>query len=732
MTRQLARRIHTAKALGLLALLPLAAGCGGESGSGGSSLGDGEPTATSALALSRANSCDDLLASIQADAREKVTIQTQQYIAQHVLEETRYGGPTRAAAGSTGMAFGGAPEAGGAASSDASSPQPASPDDYSETNVQVEGVDEADIVKTDGDHVYVLNDDELFVLRSWPPEQTSIESDLTLEGRPTEMFVADGRAVVFSSTSDPRETQDDNGCTPIGGPVGGGAVAPAACYYGGGYTKITVATLDAGEPTVARELWVEGSYRTSRRHTDQVRVVINNHGQFYAWQQPSVYEYLYPEGHTELTKDEARGRIMEWRRDAMASIDETTLDDWLPAMVERVGVEIQKLPPQCDGFYTPKPGRADYGMTQIVGFDMSDGGRMVEQTAIWGRANEVYANHQMMVLAQHDYATSYLAYRQRVDTYSDRTILHQFDLTGSGDAEYRASGPIPGRIEDQFSIDARDGVIRVAATETVRTPWWAQPEDGEWIQAETYNRMMTLEADESGRLAMLDETPKLAEGERIYSARFMGDLGYMVTFRQIDPLFAIDLSDPEAIEVLGELKIPGFSDYMHPLDENHLLTIGYHADQSGRREGLALQIFDVTDPTDPQLEHKHVFSGDQHGSSAANYDHKAFTFYDSRNWLAFPYNAYNGDWSQFRSSLEVFHVDPDQGFDKIGSIDHSGLVEGYCRDDNGNNICRTGRSMRVRRGVFIEDYVYSISYGGVRVNPVDNVNESLATVSFPQ
>jgi beta propeller domain-containing protein len=230
---------------------------------------------------------------------------------------------------------------------------------------------------------------------------------------------------------------------------------------------------------------------------------------------------------------------------------------------------------------------------------------------------------------------------------------------------------------------------------------------------------------EGGRLRVVGSLTGLAPGERIFSARFEGPRGYVVTFRQIDPLFTLDLSDPARPRAVGELKIPGFSTYLHPLDADHLLAIGREVvdrPQGPVVAGLALQVFDVSDLADPRLVHKHVL-GAAGSSSDALYDHKAFNYFAARATLGIPYSDWSGPGRAFRSSLELFRVTTAGGIAPLGSVDHSDLVapgalSGY------------GWTPYVRRSVMIDDFVYSISSGGLKVSAAGDFR-SLAVLPFP-
>ncbi|MDH3843588.1 MAG: beta-propeller domain-containing protein, partial [Myxococcales bacterium] len=205
-------------------------------------------------------------------------------------------------------------------------------------------------------------------------------------------------------------------------------------------------------------------------------------------------------------------------------------------------------------------------------------------------------------------------------------------------------------------------------------------------------------------------------------------------FRQIDPLFAIDLSDPTKPTVLGELKIPGFSDYMHPLGDDHLLTIGRDIDEQTQiNNGTALQIFDVSNPANPVQKFKALVG---QGFSEANRNHKAFNFYADQGILAFPFVSNEGD---FSSTLELWDVSADAGLSRRGSVDHSALVINDCGGwippiDGafvGDAFYRDcGYFPQVSRGVFIDEYIYSISHGGVLVHNVGDLETPVATATY--
>jgi len=680
-------------------------------------------------ALRQATTCEDVLDAVQEDAVAKVELELESFINQEYYN--RWGGP---------VAFGDVLEAdsGGTAgsappTSDAANGAEA-PTGFSDTNRQVGDVDEADIVKVgaEGLKLYVIRGNGFYEFDSWPASQLSKVADLEIEGGAMEMFVEGDRAVVFSNAYGVEALDDGDLCQ---GYYGGGA-EPAlvdidgSYFCGRSFVKITVIDLSSDAPEAIREVYVDGWYTSSRRHGSIVRAVVQS-----SMQRPGTVPYLYDFVYNGDAYPETReAEILlarAWAVKAEEAIRATALKDWVPVWGERVDGEIQEQPVQCSDFYSPAPGLTNYGLTQIVGLDVeSDSDTRI--TSILGQASQVYANGEAMVLTQPDWT-----FFER-GANSDRTAVHRFAVSFEQQrTPYQGSGFIQGTVNDQFSIDERNGIIRIATT---RTTWPNRDTDGVapdvWVPPTTDNLVSTLRLV-GNSLELAGSTPPLAEGERIFSARFIGDLAYIVTFRQVDPLFAIDLSDPDSPKVLGELKIPGFSDYMHPLGNGHLLTIGRDVDEETQRDnGTALQIFDVSDPVNPVAAYKEVLG---EGYSEANHNHKAFNFYADREiagngLLAFPFVSYEGN---FSSTLELWNVSAEDGFEHRGAVDHSDLLLddcggiGYPVDEF---YYQCGYQPQITRGVFISgddrDFIYSISHGGVRVHDVDDLTTPVATATY--
>lgn len=698
------------------------AGFGGMGLGGAGGADGGMPQDSSVAALVKASGCDDLLARIQADALEKLDsqakllrekyrrrLESSDADASVTSSPTVGGGAADAGTVGSGGGGGGRESLGGGAFG-----RP-----HSDTNVQVEGVDEADILETDGEHIYLLHGAELFVLDAWPADETQVQGSTRLEGSPVEMFVADGKAAVFSQLR--LDPERPGSASYVDAGAAGGA--PCRDCSVRRFTKITLLDVAGSpDPRVVRELYFEGRYISARRHEDRVRAVVQ--GGFKA---PDLFD-----AHIEHTDawgdpyalDGIEAQIDAWKQRVAGDIRGTALDDWLAPGLERTGDALEPLDPRCRSFHLPTAGLSDYGMTQVVGLSLDEPDAPLGGAAVLGEVSHVYANSEHLLLAHRDRRWEGWRNWRIGPARSQRTALHLFARNASS-TRYRMSGFVPGHIHDQFSLDERDGFVRVSTTQQQLAHPDAEPGTPESWQLTTTAQVAVL-APHEGELTQIASTP-LVEDERIYATRFMGDRAYVVTFRRVDPLFVVDLSDPAFPELLGELHIPGFSDYVHPLDGDHLLTIGRDVDPAtGRDRGLLLQIFDVSDATDPELAHRHRF--DKSGYSAANTDHRAFTYFDDKDRLAFPFASYG---SRFRSTLEVFRVDVTDGVSLLGSLDHAGFLQGDCAEAYyGHWVC--DYDPRVRRGMFIEDYVYSVSYGGVRVHHVDELEQSVADVPLPR
>ena len=303
----------------------------------------------------------------------------------------------------------------------------------------------------------------------------------------------------------------------------------------------------------------------------------------------------------------------------------------------------------------------------------------------------------------------------------ERTIIHKF-LLDDGEVNYEGNGIAPGTILNQFSMDEYNNYFRIATTigHVSRT-----------LEGASTNNIFIFDKD----LDLVGSVENLAPGERIYSTRFLGNRAYMVTFKKVDPLFVIDLSDPKNPEVLGKLKIPGFSDYLHPYDENHIIGIGKDTVEAEEGnfawyQGLKLAIFDVSDVRNPIQKHVELI-GDRGTDSEALRDHKAFLFDKDRNLLVLPVTLAIINEDQFTDNRPnqqgefvfqgayVYDISLQYGFSLKGRITHFDSVEPFRK--SGSYFYNN--DLAIRRSLYIEDVLYTISNGKIKLNYLDNLEE---------
>jgi uncharacterized secreted protein with C-terminal beta-propeller domain len=365
---------------------------------------------------------------------------------------------------------------------------------------------------------------------------------------------------------------------------------------------------------------------------------------------------------------------------------------------------------QCTSFSAANaPSRL--GFTTISTVDLT--ALETRRNTIVSEASEVYSSTNALYLtALHDWTS----HPSETNVREDHTYIFQFDIASdSRRSIHVASGGVPGHLVNQFSMDEEGGSLRVATTRETRLGWQLMSSS---------NDVYVLQRS-GDRLVRVGEITGLARNERLYAARFEGARGYLVTFLNVDPLFTLDLSDPRHPRVAGELKVPGYSTYLHPIDSTHLLTIGREMSGDGRFfGGLQLQIFDVSDFANPTLQHRLVL-GSQSSSSEAEYDHKAFNYFASRGLLTIPYS----DWSQSRqqgfvSGLAVLRATAATGIVSVGSVDHGDLFQGKTYEID-------GWTPEIRRSVMMEDYVWSLSVAGAKLNDTRNLSRTVQAIAFP-
>lgn len=563
---------------------------------------------------------------------------------------------------------------------------------FSGTNNQVAGVDEADIVKTDGEWVYLVSNGALRIIEAMSPK---IISTTPIAGTVRDLFVEGNRAVVYSA---------------------GSGIARAPCTYGydcvfqGDGTTTTISVFDIADrtkPALVRKLDLSGSLMAARRIGNAVHTVLADGDTpapiWHAWP-PDLERCGVPQA-------TVNARIAQLKKDNEAAI--RARPSALPTITEN-----GKSTRMCQSILRTAA-HDGTAFTSVVSFDMTDDKSAPVTATMQSRPGAVFASDTgLYVSVAHRKSTGrWYSYYPTVDEVSE---IHKFKVGASPkDTKYVGSGTIPGHVLNQFAMDEWYGYLRVATTK------------GRVPDPKVESAVSILSEAPNGALTRIGAVTGIAPGEDIRAVRFDNERGYVVTFKKTDPLFVIDTLKPEQPKILGELKIPGFSTYIHRIDAEHLLSIGFDANDHGSFaffDGVILQLFDVKNPTDPRLLHKEKI-GTRGSSSEAATNHLAFNYLASRGLLAIPMticegggDGTNGDKLAF-SGLLVYDVDVEKGFTKLGGIDH-GTTGVNC------GTWWSNATSQVKRSVFLDDLVYSIADDRVKVQNLQHFGKDIADLAM--
>ncbi len=517
---------------------------------------------------------------------------------------------------------GAAPLAPGAAADDASRAQEAAPDStFSETNVQVEGVDEPDVVKTDGERILAVADGRLHLV-SAPDGRLIASVDLPEGMYDAEMLVAGDRVLVFANggyvgiepaiagapTIEERSASDDAGTRPFAPEQPGTRVA-----------QVDI----AGEAlTVTDSFVLDGTYVSARMTGDVARLVLHADPQ-------QRLPFVTPAVPTE----EAEQAAQQHNQDV---VEQAAPEDFLPRW-QRLGADGQVAEEGplmgCEDAHAPNT-FSGFGMVAVVSVDVSDGlaGGLASANGagVLAGGQTVYASPDHLYVAAPEWVDWQAIPEADVEVAAEDhgTDIHRFDITDPAQATYDMSGHVEGELLNQFAMDEHDGNLRVATT--TGAPW----AEGE---GESESQVVVL-APGDGALTPVGQVTGLGRGETIHSVRFLGEVGYVVTFEQTDPLYTIDLSDPAAPAVTGELEILGYSAYLHPAGDGRLIGVGQDATEDGRQLGTQVALFDVSDPAAPTRLAQATLPN---ASSAAEWDHRAFLWWADDGLVAVPVSAYD-------------------------------------------------------------------------------------------
>ncbi len=485
---------------------------------------------------------------------------------------------------------------------------------HSTTNVQVEGIDEADTAKTDGEFIYTTSKDNLFILKAYPAENAEVLSQICMNGTVKGVFINGNRLVVF---------EDAEGKT---------------------FTRIFDVS-DRRNPSQAKTISKDGAYFNSRMIGDHVYVL------------------------TDMPADSCGSEVR---------LPKTYFSD-----------RVEETPAE-EIYYIDAPDHS-YRFMTITAIDMYHDEEPAQKVFLVGYNREMYMSSNNI----------YIAFRE-----FGRTLIHRIHIEEK-EIECGASGEVPGYVLNQFSMDESGEYFRIATA-------------GGNVLANSASHVYVLDME----LSIVGKLEGLAAGENLHSVRFMGDRCYLVTFKKIDPFFVIDLKDPRNPRILGELKITGYSDYLHPYDENHIIGIGKETVEAeggnfAWYQGVKISLFDVSDVESPREIAKYEI-GDRGTESPILSDHKALLFDKSKSLLVIPVMVternpthYQGEvppytygWPVYQG-VYVFNISLSDGLVLEGRVTHTETAS--------TDAC-VDTASHVKRSLYIGDVLYTVSDTKIKMN----------------
>ncbi|MGD9159986.1 MAG: beta-propeller domain-containing protein [Desulfobacteraceae bacterium] len=570
---------------------------------------------------------------------------------------------------------------------------------YSQTNIQEIDVDEADKVKTDGVYLYIAGKNAVHIVNAVPADSMDILGTITVNGAVDSLYLNNNTLVILYQFSEGSSLTWTAASPCLG--FGISYCAPVQAQLG----VMMIDVSDPSSPGWIRE-WAFDGWMVSSRLTDGKLHIVQK---FFPDLPPLQLTY---------------GGTEEGRAEAIAAnelaLEAVTIDELIPYydVIDEQGNTVSRAPlTTLEDFYYPDDSNGG-SIVSIVTIDLFNPSAGFQSTGLIADAHTVYASTEALYVVSSQWNHESKALGETKEYF--RTDLYKFSLTDTK-VTLEGTGSVRGKILNQFSLSEYDNVLRIATASmtTIEGVWGVTNE----------NNIYCLKSGNFS-LDIIGSLEGIAPGEDIYAARFIGDRGFLVTFVKVDPLFTIDLSDPTNPVVAGELHVPGYSDYIHPFGDDHLITIGKDTVLDGYGtswyQGLQLSIFDISDFAYPQLLHKELI-GDRGTNSEALDNHKAFTFRAENGLLAIPVRLYehqgqpNFPYSYGEltfDGLYVYRITIEEGFEYLGRIS---------TNDN-PNITYNNLGLR---GVFIEEDVYAVNEEAVRSSNIDDVGGTVNLLSFP-
>jgi len=667
-----------------VATLALAACTGG----GTPETGPPNGSAPAAFRLVSYDSCTDALGQLKRAAADYVT-----------AYGLGGGWPVPLSSGAGAEAAGGT--ALGARTSAAAPQQPGSA--YSGTNTHEVGVDEPDVVKTDGHRILTLMDGTLRVVDAGTKRVTGrlVLSDDQGQWYPDELLLDGDRALAIGATS-------FSIAHPVATAEGSTTGDSASGMIAGPLTQSTKLTLVdiSGSPRILGSLELEGAFVDARAVGSLARLVIRS-GPHLRW--------VYP------GPDRSESAALRANRRILA---QSTIDDWLPRY--RLNGSAPRPLVGCGDLSHPRR-YSGLSMLTVLALDLAGPLQARDSVAVLADGQTVYGTSSSLYIAD-DHRSGFWpmpTMPMRGDmgiqgpgekSAAPQTEIHKFDVSQPGKPRYVASGGVDGWLLNQYSLSEYDGHLRVATTEDEMSgvepgPAGELPTSGPMPDGPVSSSAVTVLVQRGDRLVPVGRVDGLGRGERIYSVRFIGPVGYVVTFRQTDPLYTLDLSDPDRPRVVGALKITGFSSYLHPAGDGRLIGVGQDADLNGRVQGAQVSLFDVSNPATPHRLDAFALQG---GYSEAEYDPHAFLYWPAEHLLVIPM------WAQATIDSTVQPSDkPVFGGALALRLDDNRLTKlGFISHPAPAGITAYERDPSIRRSLVIGDTLWTISSSGAMATDI--------------
>lgn len=633
---------------------------------------------------------------------------------------------------------------------------------FSGTNVQEAGVDEPDIVKTDGQRILALAQGSLHYV-DVSQDSPTLRSSLALQaGYGAEMLLRGDHLLLIDQEYNYYGGWEGDGGEPVPIPDGGAeggegdSTTPEeppkvdpnkpdlSKWFDGNQSVTRISLIDISNPDamqVRSRLYLRGQYVSARSIDSIARVVLRSTPQGLDWKYPyefmdSLWQTYF--GHLEYPPEAEFWTEQEWAQwqqlwnQAQQKWDQDYEKNWQLALDDAKSHNLAVVQASTEENWLPnyvfedfKTGEATYTSGLLVNceqamragvysgihtlsvltFDLDQELSLGNAVGIFSQGEIVYSSLENLYVATHPW-TGF----SDSESPDDKTYIHKFDLQDQSKALYTASGEVRGYLLNQWAMSEYDRHLRVASTDR---------EDFSGENQESYVSVLRQDGD---TLNQVGQVGNLGKGERIYAVRFMGNIGYVVTFRQVDPLYTIDLSNPEQPEVVGELKILGYSAYLHPMGEGLLLGVGRDATEEGQVGGVQMSLFDVSNLSEPKRLYAESLG--QWGNSQVEFDHRAFLYWHNKQLAVLPiqfenYDEQSNEWSWF-SGAAGFHVDGNSGIDLMGLISHPSGFE----DDE------YYYGAWLQRSLVIDEQLYTLSDQGIKVSSIANEFPDLFWIKF--